>query len=110
METVEKDLARVLKALPKDHQRAFLSLQTITLAKSFEQHHSFEWISAWSFGSVFPNVSRINHSYKPNAKHSWNPTLEKFVMYTIRPLAEDQEIIVSYLPGGDSQQRQERLK
>jgi hypothetical protein len=26
METVEKDLARALKALPKDHQRAFLSL------------------------------------------------------------------------------------
>jgi hypothetical protein len=26
METVQKDLARALKALPKDHQRAFLSL------------------------------------------------------------------------------------
>jgi len=36
--------------------------------------------------------------------------LEKYVVYAIRPIAEGQEVTVSYLASGDSQQRQERLK
>ena len=114
METVEKDLARAFRALPKDHQRAFLSLHNNYSGKSplsnIIRSNGYPLGPASEVGGVFLNLSRINHSCKPNAKHSQNPTLEKYVVYTIQPVAEDQEIIVSYLTGGDSQQRQERLK
>ena len=114
METVEKDLARALKALPKDHQRAFLSLHNNYPGKNplsnIIRSNGYPLGPASEVGGVFPNLSRINHSCKPNAKHSYNPVLEKYVVHTIRPVAAGQEITVSYLAGGDSQQRQERLR
>jgi hypothetical protein len=114
METVEKDLVRALKVLPKDHQRAFLSLHNNYPGKNplsnIIRSNGYPLGPGSEVGGVFPNLSRINHSCKPNAKHSWNPTLGMYVVYTIRPVSKNNEITVSYLSGGDSQQRQAELK
>jgi hypothetical protein len=114
METVERDLARALKALPKGHQRAFLSLHNNYPGKNplsnIIRSNGYPLGPGSDVGGVFPNLSRVNHSCKPNAKHSWNPTLGMYVVYTIRPVSRDQEITVSYLSGGDSKQRQAELK
>ncbi|KAG0647468.1 SET domain-containing 5 [Hyphodiscus hymeniophilus] len=114
METVERDLARALKALPKTHQRAFLSLHNNYPGKNplsnIIRSNGYPLGPGSEVGGVFPNLSRINHSCKPNAKHSWNPALQKYVVYAIRSITKGQEILVSYLSGGDSQQRQRELK
>jgi hypothetical protein len=114
METVEKDLARALRGLPKDQQRAFLSLHNNYPGKNplsnIIRSNGYPLGPASEVGGVFPNLSRVNHSCRPNAKHSWNPMLDKYVVYAIRPISEDQEITVSYLAGGDFKQRQETLK
>lgn len=114
METVEKDLAKSLKALPKDHQRAFLSLHNNYPSKiplsNIIRSNGYPLGPTSEVGGVFPNLSRINHSCKPNAKLSWNPAVQMYVVYAIRPVAEGQEITVSYLSGGDSRQHQEELK
>jgi hypothetical protein len=114
METVEKDLARALKSLPKEHQRAFLSLHNNYPGKNplsnIIRSNGYPLGPASDVGGVFPNLSRINHSCKPNAKHSWNPVKEQYVVYTIRSVREGEELTVSYLSGGESKRRQETLK
>jgi hypothetical protein len=55
-------------------------------------------------------VSRINHSCQPNAKHTWNEKLKQQTVYAIRPIAEDEELFLSYLAGGTSEERKETLK
>ncbi|OCL09201.1 SET domain-containing protein [Glonium stellatum] len=50
-----------------------------------------------SFG-LFPKVSRINHSCRPNAAYFWNQRLGKRIVYAAREIKEGEEILVSYIP------------
>ena len=47
--------------------------------------------------AVFPVVSRINHSCKPNVYHSWNTFLNEETVYAIRDIRENEEILTSYV-------------
>lgn len=56
-------------------------------------------ISAGTKGvGVFPNVSRLNHACSRafNAVYSWREKEQKLVVYAIRPIKRDQEILTAY--------------
>lgn len=115
IETTEKDLARALKALPKDHQREFLSLHNNYPGKgsplsNIVRSNGYPLGPGSEVGGVFPNVSRMNHSCRPNAKHTWNEKLKQQTVYAIHPIAEGEELYLSYLAGGTSEERKETLK
>ncbi|PSS28173.1 hypothetical protein M430DRAFT_32646 [Amorphotheca resinae ATCC 22711] len=114
IESTEQDLARALKALPKESQRAYLSLHNNYPGKNplsnIVRSNGYPLGPGSDVGGVFANVSRINHSCRPNAKHSWNPTLQKQTVYAIRPIAAGEELSLSYLSGGTYSERQEQLK
>lgn len=114
-ETTEKDLGRALRALPKDSQRAFLSLHNNYPGEknplsNIIRSNGYPLGPESGAGGIFANVSRINHSCRPNAKHSWNAILKKQTVYALRPIPAGEEITLSYLPGGTSEERQEILK
>lgn len=113
-ETTEKDLGRALRALPKDLQRAYLSLHNNYPGEgnpltNIVRSNGYP-LGPSGAGGVFVNVSRINHSCKPNAKHTWNSKLQQQTVYAIRKIHEGEEITLSYLAGGSSEERQGILK
>lgn len=114
IETTEQDLARALKALPKDSQRAYLSLHNNYPGKNplsnIVRSNGYPLGPNSDVGGVFPTVSRINHSCRPNAKHSWNPSLRQQTVYALRPIPAGDELSLSYLQGGTSEQRQQELQ
>jgi hypothetical protein len=115
IETTEQDLARALKALPKDSQRAYLSLHNNFVGEksplsNIVRSNGYPLGPGSDIGGVFALISRINHSCKPNAKHSWNATLGKQTVYAIRPIVAGQEFSLSYLQGGTFAERQHELR
>jgi len=114
METTEKDLARALRALPKESQRQYLSLHNNYPGKNplsnIVRSNGYPLGPSSDVGGVFANVSRINHSCRPNAKHTWNSILKKQTVYALRTIPEGEEITLSYLESGSSAERQQTLK
>ncbi|TVY68677.1 SET domain-containing protein [Lachnellula suecica] len=114
METTEADLARALRALPKDSQRAFLSLHNNYPGKNplsnIIRSNGYPLGPDSDVGGIFANISRINHSCRPNAVHSWNPLLNQETVYAVRPIKAGEEITLSYHAGGPSNTRKEILK
>lgn len=47
---------------------------------------------------LFPNISRINHSCRPNAGNWWSEMKEERLIYAQRDIEEGEEITVSYIP------------
>ena len=47
---------------------------------------------------LFPKIARINHSCRPNAAYYWHEALGKRIIHATRPIAEGEEITVSYIP------------
>ena len=114
IETTEQDLARALRALPKDSQRAFLSLHNNHRGEknplsNIVRSNGYPLGPGSDVGAVFAHVSRFNHSCVPNAKHAWNAALGHQTVYAIRPVAAGQEITLSYLHGGTFEERQREL-
>ena len=115
IETTEQDLARALRALPRDDQRAFLSLHNNHRGEknplsNIVRSNGYPLGPGSDVGAVFAHVSRFNHSCAPNAKHAWNAALGHQTVYAIRPVAAGQEITLSYLQGGTFAERQRELK
>lgn len=63
-----------------------------------------------SYGSgVFPLYSRINHSCVPNVHNSYNPGLQRLIVYSIRDIAAGEQITTSYFDSA-CRTRQQRRK
>jgi hypothetical protein len=59
---------------------------------------------------LFPKIARINHSCRPNAAYYWHEGIGKRIIYATHPIAEGEEITVSYIPLTIPQsERQNRL-
>lgn len=114
VETTEQDLARALKALPKDSQRAYLSLHNNFPGKNplsnIVRCNGYPLGPGSHVGGVFATASRLNHSCKPNSKHTWNAAIKEQTVYAIRPIKAGQELSLSYLQGGTFPERQLELQ
>lgn len=60
-------------------------------------------------GGLFPQISRINHSCRPNVHHSWCEKLGKEVIYASSPIAQGQEILTTYLEPYASTEERRRI-
>lgn len=115
LETVEKDIARQLRSQDKDSQRAYFSLhnnfpsEKKNLLSNIIRSNGYPLGPNSEVGGVFLNIARINHSCRPNAKHSWNKNTKQQTVYALRNISAGDEITVSYLNGGVSKERQELL-
>lgn len=112
--TIEKDLATIVKALPKKDQVAFLSLHN-----NYPGKHPFSNIirsngyplgPSSDVGGVFLETARINHSCRPNAQHAWNDKLKTMLVHAVRNIAEGEELTLSYVAGGPWSARQEHIR
>lgn len=113
-ETIEKDLAQHLRTLPKESQRAFLSLHNNYPGKNPLQNiirsNGYPLGPSSEVGGVFENISRINHSCLPNAVQAWNNKRQDETVYAVREIPEGSEITLSYHAGGPSSARKKLLK
>jgi hypothetical protein len=113
--TTEKDLAKIIKSLPKQGQRAFLSLHNNFPGQpnpfsNIVRTNAYPLGSNSGVGAIFPVTARINHSCRPNAQQWWNPRLEKETVHAVREIKEGEEITMSYIQGGASSVRQSELR
>lgn len=112
--TEEKQIAAIVKALPKEGQRAFLTLHNNNPGKdpfsNIIRSNAYPLGSNSDVGGVFPTVARINHSCKPNCQQAWNSMLKKETVYAVRNIAPGEEITMSYHVGGTSSERGQILK
>jgi len=115
MDTVEKDIARNLRTKDKDSQRAYLSLhnnfpsEKKSILSNIIRSNGYPLGPSSEVGGVFLNIARLNHSCRPNAKHSWNKNSKQQSVYALRNISAGDEITLSYLEGGASKERQESL-
>lgn len=112
--TFEKDLGSIVKSLPKDGQRAFLSLHNNNPGSdpftNIVRSNGYPLGPNSDVGAIFPLVARLNHSCKPNAQHAWNEAKGVEVVHAVREVKEGEELTLSYSMGGPSQERRGSLK
>ncbi|KAF2817588.1 SET domain-containing protein [Mytilinidion resinicola] len=111
----ERDLATHLRTLPKESQRAFLSLHN-SRAGAGEPLSNIVRTNAYplgpgsDLGGIFPLIARINHSCRPNAQHAWNGNEGEETVYAVREIKEGEQLSLSYHEGGPSSERRKALK
>ena len=113
-ETIEKDLGAIVKALPKEGQRAFLSLHNNFPGPSpfsnIIRSNGYPLGPSSDIGGIFVETARINHSCRPNAQHAWNDKLRRMMVHAVREISEGEELTLSYIVGGPSTERKSNLK
>lgn len=112
--TFEKDLGAIVKGLSKDGQRAFLSLHNNNPGanpfSNIVRSNGYPLGPNSEVGAIFPLVARLNHACRPNAQHAWNEARGIEVVHAVRDIKEGEELTLSYLAGGPSQERKSSLK
>jgi hypothetical protein len=115
VDTTESDLAEFLRNLPREQQRAFLSLHNNYPGQknplsNIVRSNGYPLGAGADVGGVFENISRVNHSCLPNAVHSWNPIFGEETVYAVRAIKKGEEITLSYHAGGPTEVRKRSLK
>ncbi|KAH8194704.1 hypothetical protein TruAng_011138 [Truncatella angustata] len=113
-DTIEKDLGVIIRGLPKDRQRAFLSLHNNFPGQpnpfsNIIRSNGYPLGPNSEVGGVFPLIARLNHSCRPNAQHSWNSKLGAQTVHALRDVAAGEELTLSYHNGGPSADRRAAL-
>lgn len=113
--TMDKDLGSIVKALPRDDQRAFLSLHNNFPGQpspfsNIVRSNGYPLGPSSEIGGIFLETARMNHSCLPNAQHAWNAKLARMLVHVVREIQAGQEITLSYILGGPSSVRQPELK
>ncbi|KAM0351088.1 hypothetical protein ACHAPU_002870 [Fusarium lateritium] len=111
---LDNSLALRLKALPKAHQRSFLSLHNNFPGKrpfgGIFRTNALPCGSGSNVGGIYPTICLINHSCLPNSHNNWNSKEEHETIHAIRPIPEGSEITISYDKGGPSAVRKSALE
>jgi hypothetical protein len=111
---VELELVRIIKALPKEKQRAFLSLHNNNPGKepfsNIVRSNGYPLGPSSEVGGIFLNIARINHGCLANTQQAYNSKIEKETAYTVRDIDEGDEITIAYTIGGPSSVRKAKLK
>ncbi|KAG9503786.1 hypothetical protein J7337_003743 [Fusarium musae] len=111
---LEATAAPRLKALSKSEQRQFLSLHN-----NFPGKDPFSGIIRTNalpcgpgsiVGGVYPTICLINHSCLPNSHQNWNNEAGHETIHAIRQIKAGEEITISYVEGGPSNERRPMLK
>jgi hypothetical protein len=115
VESTETDLAAHLRNLPREQQRAFLSLHNNypgqkSPLSNIVRSNGYPLGAGADVGGVFENISRVNHSCLPNAVHSWNPIFGEETVYAVRAIKQGEEVTLSYHAGGPTEVRKGILK
>lgn len=112
--TIEKDLGAIVRSLPKESQRAFLSLHNnnpgLEPFSNIVRSNAYPLGPSSEVGGLFPLVARINHSCRPNAQHVWLNHKAREAVHAVRKISKGDELTLSYSNGGPSQPRREALK
>ncbi|KAK4901268.1 hypothetical protein LTR27_001825 [Elasticomyces elasticus] len=112
--TIEKDLSKIIRSLPKAGQRAFLSLHNNNSGpepfSNIIRSDGYLLGPSSDIGGIFPTLTRINHSCPPNAQHAYNPKIGRMQVHVVQPIASGDEITLSYTTGDPSDVRQRMLK
>ena len=112
--TIEKDLGKIVRGLPKDGVRAFLSLHNNNPGSepfsNIIRSNGYPLGPESDIGGIFPLVARINHSCRPNAQHAWNDKQQKMLVHAVRDIAAGDEFTLSYIAGGPSNVRKSNIK
>ncbi|QDS76452.1 hypothetical protein FKW77_004603 [Venturia effusa] len=112
---VERELVRIVKALPKDSQRAFLSLHNNSPGgkepfSNIVRSNGYPLGASSDIGGIFPNIARINHSCWANCQQAWSSTREQETAYAVRDISPGEELTIAYTIGGPSRERKSKLK
>jgi hypothetical protein len=111
---VELELMRIIKALPKEKQRAFLSLHNNNPGKepfsNIVRSNGYPLGPSSEAGGIFLNIARINHGCLANTQQAFNGKIEKETAYAIRDIEEGEEITIAYTIGGPSSVRKAKLR
>ncbi|KAK5128430.1 hypothetical protein LTR85_003098 [Meristemomyces frigidus] len=113
--TTEKDLAATVRSLPKESQRAFLSLHNNNPGRgeplsNIVRSNGYPLGPSSEVGGIFPVTARINHSCRPNAQHAWSNKMQKMLVHAVRDIHPGDELTLSYIAGGASTVRKRNLK
>lgn len=112
---IEKEIQRKLNLLSQDDRGAFRFLYNSTPGDSYPltgivKTNALSLGPGSSVGRIFPIISRINHSCRPNTQYTWNSSTEHETIHAIRDIKKRKEITISYNLSGSSQPRMQRLK
>jgi hypothetical protein len=114
--TFEKDLGAIIRALPREGQRAFLSLHNNFPGQpapfsNIVRSNGYPLGPSSDVGGLFPLVARLNHSCRPNAQHAWDAARGRETVHAVRDVAAGEELTLSYHNGGQaSGERQAALR
>lgn len=116
IEEMEAHLKKMIKALPKAEQNAFLGLHN-----NFAGDYPLNGILETNFfyfggnkemivGAIYPTICRINHSCRPNAYADWNKAIGCQTIHALRDIEKGEEITISYDDVSPSYQRRKAFK
>ena len=101
----ESIVLREVRNLSRDQQRAFFALQNVHGRK----YNPLLGIVKTNMlpltgnndgnGGLFLEASRINHSCRPNAQHTWNAGLSCITVHALHDIETSCEITISYTSG-----------
>ncbi|KAF2435328.1 SET domain-containing protein [Tothia fuscella] len=110
----ERELVRIIKSLPRDSQRAFLSLHNNNPGRepfsNIVRSNGYPLGPSSDVGGIFVKIARINHSCLANTQQAWNTGRNQETVYAVRNIKKGEEITIAYTIGGTSAERKSRMK
>lgn len=98
----ERIVEKEVECLNPDQQRTFFDLANTyvnTQSRTFgiAKANVLPLGSNASFGGLFPEASRINHSCEHNSQNTWNENIGQLTIHALRDIEEGQGITITYL-------------
>jgi hypothetical protein len=111
---IERSIMLIIKSLPKEKQRAFLSLHNNNPGKepfsNIVRSNGYPLGPSSEDGGIFLNIARINHACLANAQQAFNGKKGQESAFAIRDIEDGEEITIAYTIGGVSSVRRGKLK
>lgn len=98
-------IAKDLKALDKNTQRAFFTLHNASRGQDQNPVLGIARTNALPLGSgaeeggIFLEASRFNHSCRHNAQNTWNANLNQLTIHVLKDIEEGEELTICYFDG-----------
>ena len=115
LDIINQRIAKELKQISKQNQRAFLSLHnnfhgSLAPFLGIAKTNGLPLGPGATESGLFLQASRINHDCLPNCQHTWNANIGEETIHAVREIAQGEEITISYALTGLSKSRREHLQ